>query len=114
MAYSVELISASEKERMMGRIYSSRLFERKAAIHGTCVKFFTDCRQFKEMWEDNFEPMPDWIRPHARVFSVSGSRLRVRYEPISKTAMVQGCDYYGWIKSIALAVVADFFEAFGH
>ena len=64
------------------------------------------------MWEDNFEPMPDWIRPHGRIFAVKGKKLRVRYEPASKTAIVQGCDYYGWIKSIALALAADFLEDF--
>jgi serine kinase of HPr protein (carbohydrate metabolism regulator) len=34
------------------------------------------------------------------------------YEPKSKTAIVQGCDYYGWVKSIALGIVADFLEDF--
>jgi hypothetical protein len=110
--YDVELISAKTKDGLMGRIYSSELFERKAVIHGTCIKFFTDNHDFKDMWEDNFEPLPDWIRPHGRLFAVSGSRLRVLYEPLSKTAIIEGCDYYGWVKSIALAVVADFLEDF--
>ncbi|MFZ5867218.1 MAG: HPr kinase/phosphorylase [Thermodesulfobacteriota bacterium] len=96
----------------MSKLYSSSLHERKAAIHGTCVKLFTDCHGFKDMWEDNFDMMPDWIRPHARLFAVKGPRFRVRYEPISKTAIVENCDYYGWIKSIALAIVADFMEDF--
>ena len=114
MGYKVKLISSKTKERLMGKIYSSDLYERKAAIHGTCLKLFTDNRDFKEMWEDNFEPMPEWIRPHARLFAVSdkSKTLRVLYEPMSKTAIVYNCDYYGWIKSIALAVVADFFEDF--
>lgn len=110
--YRVELISPKTKERLMEKIYSKNLFERKAAIHGTCVKFFTDSHEFKDMWEDNFEPMPDWIRPHARLFAVSGKKLRVLYEPTSKTVIVQGCDYYGWIKSMALALVAEFLEDF--
>ncbi len=112
--YKVELISPEKKLKLMQKIYSSNLHERKAAIHGTCVKFFTDSREFKEMWEDNFEPMPDWIRPHARLFSVNGpgKKIRVLYEPSSKTVMVYNCDYYGWVKSIALALVADFFEDF--
>lgn len=112
MPYKVELISQQTKEKLMEKHYSSDLFERKAAIHGTCVKLFTDSKNFKEMWEDNFEPMPEWIRPHARLFSISGQKLRIRYEPLSKTAIVEGCDYYGWIKSIALAIVADFMEDF--
>ncbi len=112
MSYKVELISAKTKERLMEKIYSNRLFETKAAIHGTCIKFFTDSRVFRGMWEDNFETMPDWIRPHGRLFAVKGKKLRVQYEPISKTAIVQGCKYYGWIKSIALAIAADFLEDF--
>ncbi len=112
--YKVELISPTVKEKLMAEIYSPQLYERKAVIHGTCVKLFTDSHDFKDMWEDNFDLMPDWIRPHARLFAVKCGRrkLRVRYEPASKTVIVQGCDYYGWIKSIALALVADFLEDF--
>lgn len=119
LPYAVEMISPSEKEALMERIYSSGLYERKALIHGTCVKFFTDSHAFKDMWEDNFEQLPDWMRPHARVFSLSGKnkkkdsmKARVRYEPISKTVIIEGCGYYGYVKSIALALVADFFEDF--
>ena len=111
-SYRVELISPKEKEKLMEKIYSSSLYERKAAIHGTCVKFFTDSHEFKDMWEDNFEPMPDWIRPHARLFAISSKGFKVLYEPTSKTVIIKGCDYYGWIKSIALALVADFMEDF--
>lgn len=114
--YVVEIISPTVKEKLMGKLYSPQLYERKAVIHGTCVKLFTDSHDFKDMWEDNFDLMPDWIRPHARLFAVrcggKGPRLRVRYEPASKTVIVEGCDYYGWIKSIALALVADFLEDF--
>jgi len=112
--YSVEIISPAAKDRLMGKLVSSELYERKAVIHGTCVKLFTDSHEFKDMWEDNFDLMPDWIRPHARIFAVNckGRGLRVRYEPASKTVIVENCDYYGWVKSIALALVADFMEDF--
>lgn len=114
MAYTVELIKPRKKEKLMEKIYSSGLYERKAEIHGCCLKFFTDNPEFKEMWEENFQPMPDTIRPHGRLFAVcgKGKKLRVLYEPKSKTAIVENCDYYGWIKSIALAMVADFMEDF--
>ena len=110
--YTVELISPQKKERLVERIYSQDLYEIKAVIHGTCVKLFTDDHGFKDMWEDNFEMLPDWFRPHARLFSVKtgGKKLRVKYEPGSKTIIIENCDYYGWVKSIALAVVADFLE----
>lgn len=110
--YTVKKISKEQKDKLMGKLVSKNLFERKAVIHGTCVKFFTDNHAFKDMWEDNFELMPDWIRPHARVFAISSSRFRVLYEPFSKTVIIEGCDYYGWVKSIALALVADFMEDF--
>ena len=78
MDYEVEIISQKKKNEIMDKLYSTTLHERKAVIHGTCVKFFTDSHEFKDMWEDNFDMMPDWIRPHARLFAVSGPKLRVR------------------------------------
>jgi len=110
--YKVKIISKGKKETLMEMLVSKNLYERKAIIHGTCVKFFTDSHEFKDMWEDNFEQMPDWIRPHARLFAVSGPKFEVLYEPISKTVIIYGCDYYGWVKSVALALVADFMEDF--
>ena len=38
--------------------------------------------------------------------------FRVLYEPLSKTVIIKNCNYYGWVKSIALGLVADFFEDF--
>ena len=113
MSYSVKLIKPEQKEKLMEKYHSKGLYELKAAIHGTCLKFFTDNKEFKEMWEDNFESMPDSIRPHARLFSVKdGKNLQILYEPLSKTVIVKNCDYYGWVKSIALGLVADFMEDF--
>jgi len=96
----------------MKKYYSSSLYERKASIHGTCIKFFTDNMEFIRMWEDNFEPMPDWIRPHGRLFALSEKKKEVMYEPLSKTAIITGHDYYGLVKSAALAISADFMEDF--
>lgn len=111
--YSVKIIKPEQKEKLMEKYHSKGLYELKASIHGTCLKFFTDNKKFKEMWEDNFEPMPSGIRPHARLFCVKdGKRLQVLYEPLSKTVIVKNCDYYGWVKSIALGLVADFMEDF--
>ena len=88
-------------------------YERKANIHGACVKLLTDNPDFKEEWEDNFKFMNEDIRPHAKVFSIEdGGEFQVMYEPVSKTCIIKNCDYYGWIKSIALAVISDFFEEY--
>ena len=38
--------------------------------------------------------------------------MKVIYEPISKTPIILNCDYYGWVKSLALALTADFFEEY--
>ncbi|MDO8553361.1 MAG: hypothetical protein Q7S22_01025 [Candidatus Micrarchaeota archaeon] len=112
-SYKVKIISPETKNKLMIEFHQEGVYERKANIHGTCVKLFTNNEQFKEMWEENFNPMPEDIRPHARIFCMGdGGKLNVLYEPLSKTVILKNCDYYGWLKSIALALVADFFEDF--
>jgi len=111
--YNVRIIGEKTKSRLMGEYYNKNLLESKAAIHGVCTKFFTDDQTMMNMWKLNFEQMPDWIRPHARLFAVKdGKKLSVLYEPASKTVFVRNCDYYGWVKSIALGLVAEFMEDF--
>jgi len=111
--YNVELITPSEKDELLNELKSKVKFERKANIHGACVKLLTDNEEFKEEWEDNFKFMNEDIRPHAKIFSTEdGGKLQVLYEPVSKTCIVKNCDYYGWIKSIALATISDFFEEY--
>lgn len=111
--YKVRIISERKKNYLMQKYYSPHLFEHKANIHGVCIKLFTDSETIADMWKKNFAEMPDWIRPHTRIFVVSdGRRLEVLYEPISKTVFIKNCDYYGWVKSIALGLVAEFMEDF--
>jgi hypothetical protein len=111
--YNVEVITPSTKDKLLNELKSKVKFERKANIHGACVKLLTDNEAFKEEWEDNFKFMNEDIRPHAKIFSVEdGGELQVLYEPISKTCIIKNCDYYGWIKSIALAAISDFFEEY--
>ena len=111
--YQVEIISPGDKDAMFGELVASVRYERKANIHGACVKLLTDNPDFKEEWEDNFKFMNEDIRPHAKIFAVEdGGSLRVMYEHVSKTCIIKNCDYYGWIKSIALAVISDFFEEY--
>jgi hypothetical protein len=109
--YKVEMISPQQKEDLLLEIVYKVRFERKANIHGACVKLLTDNQSFKEEWEDNFKFMNEDIRPHTKIFSVEDDgALQVQYDPISKTCVIRNCDYYGWVKSIALATISDFFE----
>ncbi|MFA0834486.1 MAG: hypothetical protein ACC609_10830 [Methanobacterium formicicum] len=111
--YNVELITPSAKDKLLNELKNYVKFERKANIHGACVKLLTNNEAFKEEWEDNFKFMNEDIRPHAKIFSTEdGGKLQVLYEPVSKTCIIKNCDYYGWIKSIALATISDFFEEY--
>ncbi len=109
--YHVEKITVEERDRILDKIHDKPLFECKANIYGTCVKLFTDSQEYKDAWRDNFNSMSDFIRPHARVIAIENGRgMHVKYEPTSKTVIIENCDYYGWIKSIALGLVAEFME----
>lgn len=111
--YEVEIISPEVKDEMFPKLVSTVRYERKANIHGACVKLLCDNHDFKEEWEDNFKFMNEDIRPHSKIFSIDdGGKLRVLYEPVSKTCIIKNCDYYGWVKSIALAAISDFFEEY--
>ena len=108
--YQVEILSPADKDAMFDDFLVAAIrYERKANIHGACVAMLEYNPDFKKEWEDNFKFMNEDIRPHAKIFSVEdGGKLRVMYEPVSKTCIIKNCDYYGWIKSIALAVISDF------
>ncbi len=111
--YTVKNINRLERNRVISNYRHLLKYERKASIHGACIKLYTDNREFKDMWEDNFRFMSDYVRPHGRVFALrADGDLRVLFEPSSSTAIVLNCDYYGWIKSIALAVAGDLFESY--
>jgi hypothetical protein len=58
--------------------------------------------------------MSDHFRPHGRVVAVRDEtgKFRVLYEPASKTCFIINTDYYGWVKSLALGVAADFLEEY--
>ena len=113
--YSYELISPQEKDKMLRELAQRYLHDRKASIHGICIELLTDNKEFKEMWEDNFFYMSDDIRPHGRIVAVKDEKnpaIRVLYEPASKTCFIINADYYGWVKSFALGVAADFLEEY--
>ncbi|MEM2740863.1 MAG: hypothetical protein QXD95_01755 [Nitrososphaeria archaeon] len=115
MSYYVEIISPMEKDSLVDTFSKTFLYERKAEIHGACIKLLTNVKQFYEMWIENFKPISEEIRPHGRLFVINsgkGASLRVKYEPISKTLIILDCDYYGLVKSLALSLTSDFFEEY--
>jgi hypothetical protein len=110
--YSVQLINMQEKERLYQAYEDRFLYTNKAEIYGCCLKLLTDLRRIKNEWEDNFYTMSENTRSHGRliVLEEPGQPLSVRYDPYTKTAFLVNVDYYGWIKSIALAVAGDVLE----
>jgi hypothetical protein len=112
MSYHVQLISLEQKDKLL-RDYEDRLlYTSKADVYGCCVKLLTDVERVKNLWEDNFFSMSENTRSHGRlvVLEEAGEPMTVKYEPYTKTAFLVNVDYYGWIKSIALAVAGDVLE----
>ncbi|KXA94882.1 hypothetical protein AKJ36_02025 [candidate division MSBL1 archaeon SCGC-AAA259I07] len=113
--YEVEIIKPEEKDRLIDEEYRENFsYGRKANLSGMCIKLLTNVEEFKEMWEDNFKSMNEDVRPHGRIFALKTGReeTQVLYEPVSKTCFLLDCDYYGYVKSLALAVSGDFLEEY--
>jgi len=110
--YKVQMIDAEEKDRLYEKYEKRYLYTRKASIYGCCIKLLTDIDYVKERWDDNFYSMSEDVRSHGRliVMEEPKSPLTVKYDPYTKTAFLINVDYYGWIKSIALAVAGDVLE----
>lgn len=111
--YQVLHITPDRKDELLEKIKDKVLYEKRAELAGACIKLNTDNHDFKDMWEDNFRQMSDHVRPHGRIFALSDEEgFRVLYEPVSKTCFIFNSDYYGWVKSLALAVAGDFLEEY--
>ncbi|MGB9937168.1 MAG: HPr kinase/phosphorylase [Methanobacterium sp.] len=109
--YEVRILNPEERQALSDKLASKVRYELKANIHGACVKLLTDNKDFKNEWEDNFKFMNEDVRPHSKIFSIEdGGDLEVLYDPIGKVSILRNLDYYGWVKSIALATISDFFE----
>jgi hypothetical protein len=111
-SYKVQLIDAKEKDRLYEKYEKRYLYTRKASIYGCCIKLLTEVEYVKEQWDDNFYTMSEDVRSHGRliVMEEPGKELSVKYDPYTKTAFLINVDYYGWIKSLALAVAGDVLE----
>ncbi|MEM3395825.1 MAG: aldolase [Thermoplasmata archaeon] len=114
MGYKVELISPEEKDRIFEELKDKLLYERKAHLHGICIKLYTNSKRIKDMWEDNFYFMSEFIKSHGRVIAYytfkEGDTERVLYDPYTNTAFLFNLGYYGYVKSIALGVAGDVLE----
>jgi hypothetical protein len=112
MSYSVQLITPEEKDRLYQRYEKRFLYTNKAEIYGCCVKLLTEIEYVKNEWEDNFYMMSESVRSHGRliVLEEPDQPMSIKYDPYTKTAFLINVDYYGWIKSIALAVAGDVLE----
>ncbi len=110
--YEVELVSIKDSNRLMKKYEDRFLYEERADIYGCCIKLLTDIKYVKERWEENFYPMSAHVRSHGRlvVTEEPGAKLKVLFDPLSKTATLVNVDYYGWIKSIALGMASDILE----
>ena len=112
MGYSVQLINAEEKDRLYEKYERRFLYSRKAEIYGCCIKLLTEVPYVRDRWNENFFTMSENVRSHGRliVLEEPGEPMTVKYDPYTKTAFLINVDYYGWIKSLALAVAGDVLE----
>jgi len=112
MTYSVEILSTEEKDRLFDLYGDRYLYTAKSEIYGTCIKLLTDKEYVKDQWEDNFYTMSENLRSHGRLIVLDDEKegSRVRYDPMTRTAFLFNFDYYGWIKSITLAIAGDLLE----
>ena len=112
MLYRVDLISIEEAGRIYSGCKDNRFITSKADISGICMKIHSEDRSVIDMWRDNFYPMLEEVRTHARIFCLNddSGELKVLYNRTTSTAFLYNFDYYGWIKSIALAMASDILE----
>jgi hypothetical protein len=112
MSYAVDLITPEEKDKLYERYEPRLLYTSKAEIYGCSVKILTDSEQTKNKWEDNFFTANENNRSHGRliVLTEPGQPFSIKYDAYTKTAFLINVDYYGWVKSLALAVAGDVLE----
>jgi hypothetical protein len=112
MSYSVQLITPEEKDKLYENYEARFLYTKKADIYGCCVKLLTERENVKNEWEENFYAMGENTRSHGRliVLEEPDQPVTIKYDPYTKTAFLVNVDYYGWIKSIALALAGDVLE----
>jgi hypothetical protein len=111
-SYSVQIITPEEKDTLYKQYEHRLLYTNRAEIYGCCIKLITEVERVHSEWEDNFYTMSENIRSHGRliVLEEPGQSISIKYDPYTKTVFLINVDYYGWIKSIALALAGDILE----
>ncbi|MEM3851754.1 MAG: hypothetical protein QXP70_02005 [Methanomassiliicoccales archaeon] len=109
--YKKQLISPDEREELLDKHGQNLSYGIKANISGVCIKLNTDIDFWAEEWRRNWFPMLHTIHSHGRLFvkNIGGEEV-VKYDPLSNTAFLFDTDYYGYVKSIALAIAGDVME----
>ena len=112
MSYMVTIIGPEEREALFRRYEPRYLYTSKCELHGTCIRLLTDQAHTNNYWEDNFYSMSESVRSHGRLIVLNDAEqeMGVRYDPLTRTAFLFNIDYYGWVKSIALALASDILE----
>lgn len=112
MPYRIELIDVDRKHALYSELIKRPFFSRKAEVYGCCIKLITDNKLFTDVWSDNFYSANENTRSHGRIIAIEdpSEPQHVKYDPLTKTAFIYNIDYYGWIKSVALAIAGDILE----
>lgn len=109
--YRKEIITPEERERLLEQLGQNLPYGLKADISGVCIKLNTDLDYWADEWRRNWFPMLHSIHSHGRLFVRNiGGIETVKYDPLSNTAFLLDTDYYGYVKSIALAIAGDVME----
>ncbi len=112
MRYRIDLIRPEERAELFERYEPRYLYSSKCELHGTCIRLLTDQERTDQTWENNFYGMAESVRSHGRLIVLDDPQqpAGVRYDPLTRTAFLFNIDYYGWVKSIALALAGDILE----
>ncbi len=112
--YKKKIISIDQKEQLYQKWIEKVSFDAKADVSGACIHFYTNQQQFAKPWKENWFEMPKEIRAHGKIFAIKTGKKNAQplelYDPLSRTVFFFDCDYYGWIKSAALALTGDILE----
>jgi len=93
--------------RSYREILSQSQLERKAGIHGFCIKLYTDSHEVKGDVGRRLL-YARHTREHCKLLAVTDPlQPKPPHDPYTKSAFLFDFDYYGWVKSIALGLAGE-------